>query len=175
MRDEDLRDLWAYLRSLPANARQSQPHELGFPYRFRFLVTPWKWLFFTPGPIQAGQQLTPAEDRGRYLVHALGHCSECHTPRNALGALTKDRFLGGGRDAEGKKIPNITPTRLKSWSDAELKQFLLTGDTPDGDSAAETMAEVVRNTTSQLTPEDLQALIAYLRRVPPLPEEPKTK
>jgi mono/diheme cytochrome c family protein len=175
MSDGDLRDLWAYLRSLPANGRANQPHELGFPYRFRFLVTPWKWLFFTPGPAPAPRQLTAAEDRGRYLVQALGHCGECHTPRNSLGALSKDRALGGGRDADAKKIPNLTPTRLKSWSDGELKQFLLTGETPDGDSAAETMAEVVRNTTSQLAPDDLQALIAYLRTVPPLPEETKGK
>lgn len=175
MTDADLRDLWAYLRSLPPNSRANQPHELGFPYGFRFLVTPWKWLFFTPGPAPSPAQFTPAQDRGRYLVQALGHCSECHTPRNSLGGPKKDRFLAGGRGPEDKKIPNLTPTRLKSWSDAELKEFLLTGETPDGDSAAETMAEVVRNTTSQLTPEDLQALIAYLRTLPPAPEEAKGK
>jgi hypothetical protein len=64
---------------------------------------------------------------------------------------------------------------LKKWSNAELKDFLLTGDFPDGDAANATMTEVVRNTTSQLTPADLEAMIAYLRTVPELPEEPKDK
>lgn len=72
-----------------------------------------------------------------------------------------------------KGIPNLTPTRLAKWSDAELREFLLTGMTPDFDSADETMAEVVRNTTSQLTPADLAAMIAWLRALPPLPEEPR--
>jgi mono/diheme cytochrome c family protein len=175
MTDDDLRDLWAHLRSLPPNAKTSRPHELNFPYGWRWLVTFWKWLYFTPGPRPIDSGLTPAQARGRYLASALGHCGECHTPRGALGGPKKDRLLGGGKGPEDKKVPNITPTRLKSWSDAELKHFLETGETPDGDSASETMAEVVRNTTSQLTPEDLQALIAYLRAVPEVAEEPKTK
>jgi hypothetical protein len=67
----------------------------------------------------------------------------------------------------------LTPTRLKKWSDEDLKEFLAAGLTPDGDLAGGSMAEVVRNTTSQLTPQDLDALVAYLRSVPPLPEERK--
>lgn len=173
--NDDLRDLWAYLRSLPPSSRVNQPHDLGFLYGWRPLVTGWKWLFFTAGPIVNDTQLTPAVNRGRYLVQALGHCGECHTPRNFLGGPKRDRSLAGGRTPDGKKIPNLTPTRLKTWSDAELKEFLLTGATPDGDAASETMDEVIRNTTSQLTPEDLQALIAYLRTVQPLPEESKSK
>ena len=173
--DGDLRDLWAYLRSLPPSDRASQVHDLGFLYRWRPLVTLWKWFFFTAGPMTADPRFTPTVNRGRYLVQALGHCGECHTPRNFLGAVSKDQFLGGGRTADNKKAPNLTPTRLKTWSDAELKNFLLTGETPDGDSAAETMQEVVRNTTSQLTPDDLQALIAYLRTVPALAQESKSK
>ena len=70
----------------------------------------------------------------------------------------------------GKRIPNLTPTRLKKWGDEELKEFLVSGLTPDGDAASEMMEEVIRNTTSQLTPEDLAAMIAYLRTLPPLPE-----
>lgn len=111
--------------------------------------------------------------RGAYLVQALGHCGECHTPRNFLGGSKRDRFLAGGKGPEGKRVPNLTPTRLKKWSDEELKEFLLTGATPDGDAANETMDEVIRNTTSQLTAEDLVALMAYLRSLPPLPEEPR--
>ena len=161
--DADLRDLWAYLRSLKPDARENRPHELGFFYRWRFLVTIWKWLFFEAG--------SPPLSRGAYLVQALGHCGECHTPRNWLGALKTDRFLGGVKGDDGS--PNLTPARLKKWSDSELKDFLSSGMTPDGDVTGETMGEVIRNTTSQLTPTDLDALVAYLRALPPLPEDPK--
>ena len=71
-------------------------------------------------------------------------------------------------------MPNITPTKLKKWSDAELKEFLQTGITPDNDIANETMNEVILNTTSQLTPADLASLIAYLRSIPPIPDAPKS-
>ena len=172
--DTDLRDLWAYLRSLPAAKRASQPHDLKFPYSWRGLVSAWKWLYFTPGT-GADAPASPPAARGEYLVQALGHCGECHTPRTALGGPRRDRTLAGGRGVNDKRIPNLTPTRLKQWNDAELKEFLLTGATPDGDSADDTMEEVIRNTTSKLTPADLDAVIAYLRALPPLPDEPREK
>jgi mono/diheme cytochrome c family protein len=171
--DRDLRDLWAYLRTLPPSSRASQAHDLGILFRWRFLVGGWRWLYFAPGPFAPDPKLSPTINRGAYLVQALGHCGECHTPRNFLGGPKKDRFLAGGKGPDGKAIPNLTPTRLKKLSDGELKGLLTTGMTPDGDVVAETMGEVVTNTTSQLTPEDLAALIAYLRSLPPLPEEPR--
>jgi mono/diheme cytochrome c family protein len=171
--DSDLKDLWAYLRSLKPSSRASQAHDLRFPFGWRWLVTVWKWLFFTSGPDTAPQKAVAMVRRGEYLVQALGHCGECHTPRNFLGAMKKDRFLAGGKGPEDKTIPNLTPTRLKKWSDGELKDFLVTGLTADGDSPAEAMAEVIRNTTSQLTPADMDALLAYLRSLPALPEEKK--
>lgn len=167
--DPDLRDLWAYLRTLPQSSRQSEPHDLGFLYRWRFLVGIWKWFFFTPGPFVPDPGRSAQLNRGAYLVQALGHCGECHTPRNFLGGAKKDKFLAGAKDI----APNLTPTRLGKKSDAELKEFLRTAMTPDGDVAAESMAEVVTNTTSQLTPQDLDALVAYLRSLPPLPDEAK--
>ena len=110
--------------------------------------------------------------RGAYLVEALGHCGECHTPRNFLGGPQRDRFLAGTKSGpDGKSVPNLTPARLKKWDDRDLKEFLLSGLTPDGDVAAETMGEVIRNTTSQLTPDDLAALMAYLRALPPIADE----
>jgi len=171
MSDGDLRDLWAYLRSLPANATPSRPHELGFLYRWRFLVSIWKWLFFTPGAFVADAK-DAVLNRGAYLVQALGHCGECHTPRNFFGAPKKDRFLAGAKLGK-TAVPNITPTRLKKVSDGELKEVLKTAMTSDGDVLAESMAEVVRNTTSQLTAPDLDAMLAYLRSLPALPDEPK--
>ncbi|HYV68205.1 MAG TPA: cytochrome c [Myxococcales bacterium] len=173
--DDDLRDLWAYLRSLPPSARANHPHELRFPFGFRFLLFGWKWLFFKPGRFVGAPGATQVLDRGAYLVQALGHCGECHTPRNFFGAPKKDRSLAGGMGPDGKNVPNLTPTRLGKMSDEDLKGFLTSGTYPDGDQAAEAMAVVIRNTTSQLTPQDLDALIAYLRSLRPLPEEPKKK
>ena len=169
--DGDVRDLWAYLGALPPSSRANKPHELRFPFGWRSLVSIWKWLFFKPGP--ATNDLTQPVKRGAYLVEALGHCGECHTPRNFLGGTKRERLLAGGKTPDGKRIPNLTPTRLKKWDDQELKEFLQTGLTPDGDVASEVMGEVIRNSTSQLTPEDLVALVAYLRALAPLADEPR--
>lgn len=170
--DRDLRDLWAYLRSLPPSSRASQPHDLRFPFGNRSTVSAWKRLFFTPGASPDAAATTPA-GRGAYLVQALGHCGECHTPRNALGNPNRDRVMAGGKGPDGKRVPNLTPTRLKSWTDADLKEFLLSGATPDGDAAADPMDEVIRNSTSKLTPSDLAAIIAYLRTLPAIADEPR--
>ena len=172
--DADARDLWAYMRSLPPDGRASRPHDLNFPFSLRFLVGFWKWLYFSPGPFVADAVRTPALNRGAYLVGALGHCGECHTPRTVLGGPKRDRLLAGAaKGPAGKSVANLTPAKLKKWDDNELREFLLGGITPDGDVTAETMGEVVRNTTSQLTPEDLAALIAYLRSLPALADEPR--
>ena len=171
--DADLGDLWAYLRTLKPAAQPSRPHELGFFYRWRFLVAVWKWLFFTPGPLRPDPGKSAAVNRGAYLVQALGHCGECHTPRNFLGAPKKDRSLAGAKLGENTSAPNLTPTRLKRYDDGELKDILKSGLFPDGDVLGDTMSEVVRNTTSKLTPPDLDALVAYLRNLAPLPAEPK--
>lgn len=171
--DSDLRDLWAYLRTLPPSARANRDHDLRFPFGWRFLVTFWKWLFFSPGPFSADPARTPLLQRGAYLVEALGHCGECHTPRNFLGGPKRDRALAGAaKGPEGDRIANLTPAKLKKWSDGELKSFLQTGLTPDGDVAAETMGEVIRNTTAELTASDLAAVIAYLRALPAIADEP---
>jgi mono/diheme cytochrome c family protein len=168
--DNDLRDLWAYLRTLPASSQASREHDLGFFFGWRFLVTIWKWFYFTPGPFASSPGASEMVSRGAYLVQALGHCGECHTPRNFLGGPTKSRFLAGGKGPDGKDVPNLTPTGLKKWNDRELQDFLVLGTTPDGDFPEESMAEVINNTTSKLTPQDLAALIAYLRSLPPLPD-----
>jgi len=171
--DADLRDLWAYLRTLKASAQPSKEHELGFFYRWRFLVTFWKWLFFDAGPLKPDPSKSEQLNRGRYLVDALGHCGECHTPRNFLGGPKKSRYLGGAKLGDDVNAPNITPTRLKKYGPAELKDILTSGLYADGDVMGETMSEVVKNTTSQLTAPDLDALIAYLLSIVPLPDEPK--
>ena len=107
---------------------------------------------------------------GRLRAEGNTLCGQCHTPRNLFGALKTDRHLAGVPGEGGARIPNLTPTRLGKWSDAELQELLLAGITPDLEPVNATMSEVIDNTTSKLTPEDLAALIAYLRTVPPLPE-----
>lgn len=170
--EQDLRDLWAYLRSLPPSSRENRPHELDWPYRWRWLLAGWKLLFFSPGPSQPEPSRSETVNRGAYLTNALGHCGECHTPRNFLGALKNDRHLAGAKVGEATAT-NLTPTGLQKVSDDYLREVLQTGLTPEGDILSEAMGEVVKNTTSQLAPQDLDALIAYLRSLPPLPDEPK--
>jgi mono/diheme cytochrome c family protein len=172
MTDADIADLWAYLRSLPPSSRQNRAHDLQFPFQWRFLVTFWKWLFFTPGPFATDPRASQTVTRGAYLVTALGHCGECHTPRNLLGGPNRSRYLAGAKLPEGRSA-NLTPTRLKRWDDRQLADFLRSGATPEGDAPSEVMDEVIQNTTSQLTAQDLAAMIAYLRSLPPLPNEPK--
>ena len=170
--DADLRDLWAYLRALKPDARQNRNHDLRFPLNWRWLNAAWKFLFFKSGPFQADLAKSAAVNRGAYLTQALGHCGECHSPRNFLGGIKKDRRLAGGKLPEGE-APNLTPTGLKKWNDSQLKGFLRTGNTPEGDTTSDVMYEVVRNTTSQLRSEDLDALVSYLRSLPALPDERK--
>lgn len=170
MSDRDLRDLWIYLRSLPPANHANRAHDLRFPFGWRFLVTFWKWMYFTPGPIAPNPAAPAAVNRGAYLVRALGHCGECHTPRDFLGGPKTDSPFAGSKIPEGK-VPNLTPTRLKKWSDSDLKGYLLRGETPAGDVAVEPMSEVITNTTSKLNADDLLAIIAFLRTLRPLPEQ----
>ncbi len=172
MSDADIADLWAFIRGLPPANKANKEHELKFPFGWRFLVTFWKWMFFNPGLQTPLARATPEVQRGAYIVRALAHCGECHTPRNVLGGTKSDKSFAGAKLPEGW-VPNLTPTRLKKWSDADLVNYLRTGGTPEGDIAADTMNEVITNTTSKLTPADLAAVIAYLRTLPALPEVKK--
>ena len=172
MTDADIQDLWSYLKTLPPKSQANRAHELRFPYSLRILVTGWKMLFFTPGPAASAAPAADPVARGAYLVGVLGHCGECHTPRNFLGGPDTSQLYAGAKIPEGK-VPNLTPTRLKKWSDPELKEYLATGTAPNGDVAVEPMSEVITNTTSQLNSADIAAMIAYLRSLPPRAEAPK--
>jgi mono/diheme cytochrome c family protein len=166
--DADLRDLWAYLRTLPASSQPSREHDLPWWFRWRFPVTVWKWLFFEPGPFQGVAGASPAVSHGTYLVKALGHCGECHTPRNFVGGPVRSRELAGGPGPDGKRVPGLRAADLELWSDADLKEFFRTGVTPDGESVSSAMDEVIRNTTSRWRPQDVGAVIAYLRSLRPV-------
>lgn len=163
---QDMLDLVAHLRTLPGSDRPSAPQEVGFPYSIRRAVGGWKRLYLG-GDWVLAEAATPQILRGRYLVEALGHCGECHTPRGALGGLRRDAWLAGAPDPSGEgRIPNITPAAL-TWSEAEIAAYLQSGFTPSFDTAGGEMAAVVRN-TARLQPEDRAAIAAYLKAIPPV-------
>lgn len=163
---QDVADLHAFLMTLPASDTPNLPHDVGFPFNQRVLLGGWKVLFLSDAWVVGGD-LTPVETRGRYLVEGLGHCSECHTPRNALGGRDKGRWLAGGPNPDGPgTIPNITPGKL-TWSEDEIAGYLSSGFTPEYDSAGGGMADVVLN-TGRLPGTDREAMAAYLKRVPAL-------
>ncbi|MDX1782324.1 MAG: cytochrome c [Thalassovita sp.] len=161
---QDIADLWAYLRTLPASDQPDRAHEVGFPFSLRRPLGGWKLLFVGSGKVITGD-LSPEAVRGRYLAEGLGHCGECHSPRNALGGIDYERWLSGAPNPAGKgRIPNITPAEL-DWSEADLVEYFTSGFTPDYDSAGGEMAEVIEN-LSQLPEEDRRAIAAYLKAVP---------
>ena len=160
---QDVADLIAHLRNLPADATPSQPHDLGFPYNIRASLGPWKALYLRDTWVM--DAATPELERGRVLVEALGHCAECHTPRDALGGPDRAAWLTGAPNPSGDgRIPDITPAGL-DWSQQDIAEYLKSGFTPDFDSAGGTMADVIRN-TAQLTDEDRLAIAAYLKALP---------
>jgi mono/diheme cytochrome c family protein len=166
----DLRDLFAYLLTLPQVEGKVRDHDLRFPFNLRPLVGAWKLLFLDGKPFAPDPGRDAAWNRGAYLVEGPGHCAECHSPRNALGAIIADRRFSGGPDAEGKGyVPNITPdkaTGIGTWSRAEVGELLATGFTPDFDSVGSSMGEVVKN-TANLSPADRDAMAAYIVSLPP--------
>ncbi len=163
---QDIADLEAFMGGLPASDRASEPHELGFPYGLRRGVGLWKRLALEDGWAVTGD-LTEEEARGRYLAEALAHCAECHTPRDRFGRLDRDRWLAGAPNPSGSgRIPGITPATL-DWSEGEIAGYLASGFTPSFDSAGGTMAAVVAS-LGELPREDLDAIAAYLARVPPV-------
>jgi mono/diheme cytochrome c family protein len=172
MNDRDVGDLWAYLRTLPPVARANTPHAANPPFGWRFLVPLWKALYFTPGSYQPDRRQDETWNRGAYVARALGHCGECHTPRDALGGFEpKMEFAGTTQGPEGGSIPNITPDRktgIGRWSRDDLRTLLTEGMLPDADFVGDSMGEVVDNTTSRLSVPDLEALITYLRSRPPI-------
>ena len=170
MRREDMLDLKAYLDTVAPVAAPNKRHRLRFPFNVRLALHPWRWLFFEREP-----EVDPSgEDerlaRGRYLVETLGHCAECHTPRNMLGALKRASHLAGTRFGPGGlSVPNITPdaeTGIGTWSALDLVFFLRTGFTPAGDDVQGEMREAIDDGLRHLTQEDLEAMAAYLMGVP---------
>ncbi len=162
-RPTDLRDLFAYLKTLPAVAGRAPDHDLSFPFNIRRAVGVWKYLYLDGKPFVADAAQSPQWNRGAYLVNALAHCAECHSPRNFLGAVVEAQRFAGGPNPDGEGwVPNITQQGLKQWDETDIADFLKTGQTPDGDSAGGSMARVIRN-TAMLSDADRAAMAAYLK------------
>ena len=137
MRAADARATFAYLRSIEPVRRDVPAHDLDFPYNIRTALWGWRWLFFDPAPSRADPDKSDAWNRGAYLVRHLGHCGECPTPRNRLGAKIARKHLAGNPDGpEGKTVPNITPhpeTGIGDWDKTDVTFFQETGFLPGGD------------------------------------------
>lgn len=164
MTDQDVTDLFAYMQSLPADPTPSAAHEVGFPFSIRRAVGIWKARYVSEDWV-VNDANTPELMRGRYLVESLGHCAECHTPRDMLGGLDKTAWMQGAANPSGDgRIPNIHPATFK-WSALEIEDYLDSGFTPEFDVAGGTMKAVVDN-YAQLPPEDRAAVAAYLKALP---------
>lgn len=173
MTDADLRAIRAHIFTLPAVAQPNKPHDVGFPFNLRFGQFFWKLLYFTKGPYQPDTSKSPEWNRGAYLSNAVAHCAECHTPRNALGGLDRDRWLAGtekGEGPEGLAVPNITPdpeVGIGKWSIDQITEYLGSGELPDGDYAGSLMAEVIEDGTDKLSEGDRRAIAVYVKSLPP--------
>jgi len=172
---EDVRDLFAFLKTLPAVSGKVRDHDLPFPFNIRRNVGIWKWLFMDDKPFVADTAHSVQWNRGAYLMNGFGHCAECHSPRNWLGGIVASQRFAGGPDPEGEGfVPNITQKGISDWSAKDIAYFLETGQTPDGDSAGGSMVRVIRN-TSKLSPEDRDAIADYLKSLPPVEGPPRPK
>jgi mono/diheme cytochrome c family protein len=172
MQLNDVRDLFAYLKTLPPVPGKVRRHDLSFPFNERRLLGGWKLLFFRGGPFQPDPSKSAQWNRGAYLVNGPGHCAECHSPRNRLGGIIESQRFAGGPAPDGKGwVPNITPFGLQHgntvWSEKDIASFLGDGMMPSGDFAGSGMADVISN-TALLSDDDRAAMAAYLAALSPV-------
>ena len=170
--DDDLAAMLAYLKSRPPVRQANKAHEVGFPFSWRWLQTGWKLLFFRPGPFSPPHGANAAETRGAYLITALAHCGECHTPRNALGAMRPSLFLAGTPDGpDGALVPNITQdkkTGIGEWTKDDVVELLATGTTPEQSTVKGAMREAIQDGLKLMTDADRAAVADYLLALPPI-------
>ena len=172
MTHQDMQALYAYLMTLPESSMTIQPHNLHWPFSIRPMMSYWKARRFTPGEFVADPEKSTQWNRGAYLADALGHCGECHTSRDHLGAPRRDRYLAGTcAGPEGVRVPNITTDRevgIGNWTYEQLVTFLGSGRKPDGAFTGSIMAEVLGTSCMRLTGGDLHSLVIYLQSLPPV-------
>jgi mono/diheme cytochrome c family protein len=165
----DVRDVFAFLKTLPAVEGRARSHDLPFVFTIRRGLGLWKLAFLDGQAFAPDTSKTASWNRGAYLVEGPGHCGECHSPRNVLGAMERDRRFSGGPDPAGKGfVPNITPhpSGIEGWTKSDVAEVLGSGMTPEGDVVGGSMTAVVRN-TSQLSAADRDAMAEYILALPP--------
>lgn len=165
---DDVRDLYAFMQTLPADPTPSKPHEIGFPFNVRLALGGWKFLYLDGKPFRPDASQPAAWNRGAYLVEGPGHCGECHSSRDATGGIIEGTRQAGGPDPSGKgRVPNITqhPKGLAKWSVKDIEYLLETGFTPENDSVGSNMADVIAN-TSRLSAADRAAMALYIKSLP---------
>jgi nicotinate dehydrogenase subunit B len=160
--DADLNALYAYLMAQPPVRAVTPKPALVFPFNLRPLMAGWNALFHRPAVFQADATKSAIWNRGAYLVEGLGHCSACHSPRNALGAEKTSAYLAGGF-AEGWEAPPLTSLSHAPvpWSEDELYAYLRTGESRSHGTAAGPMAPVVKELMA-LPDQDIRAMAVYL-------------
>jgi len=172
MRVEDVIDLKAFMDTLPAVSNRVAGHDLGFPFNIRRAVGVWKLLYFSAAPVLDLAGASEPVRRGQYLAEGPGHCGECHTSRDLMGGVKKSLWLAGAPNPEGKgTIPNITPgPGGLEWSESEIVGVFKTGFKPDFVDTLGGRMGAVQENLAHLADADLQAIAAYLKAVPPLPD-----
>lgn len=175
MREEDLRDMFGYIMTLPAVAGRAPDHDLAFPFNIRRGLGLWKLVHLDGARFEPDPSRSESWNRGAYLVEGAAHCAECHSPRDFTGAIVPEQRFAGGPEPDGRGFsPNITPhpDGVGGWSEAEMADLLATGFTPDFDSVGGSMAAVIRN-TALLPQADIEAMAEYLLSLPPRPTPPR--
>lgn len=170
---EDSDALYAFLQTLPASSRPNTAHTLRWPFSTQLALRVWRMLNFAPAestaPV-ADANPTPQWKRGAYLVQGLGHCSACHSGRNALGAISKQQLFAGGMVPESNwYAPSLLDPQeaaATNWSTNDTVALLKTGKTPAG-SVSGPMAEVVHHSTQYLSDTDATAMAVYLQSLTP--------
>jgi mono/diheme cytochrome c family protein len=168
MSDADALTIKAYLFSLKPLHAPAPQNMLMFPFNQRSLMGVWSAFFNPDKRYEPNTDKSPDWNRGAYLVEAMGHCGECHTPRNLALALNNREKFSGAIQA-GWRAYNITPDRnsgIGSWSDDDLARYLATGHAAGRGTASGPMGEAVDESLSHLKPGDITAMVTYLRSVP---------
>lgn len=167
---DDARAIFAYLHSLPPVQQAPTPLGLAFPYDVRSSLLAWRALYFNPGQFQPDPARSAAWNRGAYLVQGLGHCDECHAPRNQFGGIEQHGRLTGGLIPQLEwYAPDLSTQRdggLEGWSAQDIVDLLRDGQSAKG-AAFGPMAEVVHNSTQYMTEADLHDMATYLQSLPP--------
>jgi mono/diheme cytochrome c family protein len=165
MTDSDMSALWDYIHAIPPIKNTPPANTLPFPLSVRSGMAVWQSLYFTPGTYGSVASKDVEWNRGAYLVQALGHCGDCHTPRNvAQGPEAAHQF--GGAQVDGWYAPDIggdSLSKLAVWNTTELTQFLNTGMAPGNVKSFGPMQEVIHDSLQYLDDADLRAMAVYLK------------